>query len=269
MKNTTADGKILIDENDDIVTVTISRKQYANNLPFHLLRELHDAIKQIAEREKPPRALILTGDGTQAFAGGLDPVELIDADVEMGLRLSELGQATCNLLATMPIPTIAAVNGIAIGGGCELSLACDLAFAAPNAQFVQIEVLAGLLPGFGGTFRLAQRVGTLRARQMIYTAKWVDAETALKWGLVLDVVAQEELLERCRAEAKAIALSDFGAIAEAKRSIAAAAETAWLLSNAVERRAFAARFGTEAMHDAMEKILAANLLEPYTRAASN
>ena len=269
MKNINDTGKILIEEADAIVTLTISRPMQANNLPFNLLRELHDAIKHIAERKPRPRVLILTGAGTQAFAGGLDPLELVNANAAQGLLFSELGQNTCNLLATMPIPTIAAVNGIAIGGGCELALACDLAFAATNARFVQIEVLAGLLPGFGGTFRLAQRIGTMRARRMIYTGELIDAETAKEWGLVFDVVAPEKLLERYRAEAELIIRSDSESIAEAKRAITAAAEVPWLVSSAIERRAFAARFETKTMHDAMDKILEADLLAQYSQPSSH
>lgn len=246
---------ILVEQSGGVATITVNRPAAHNILDREALRDLHAAVRSVAEQETRPRALILTGSGDEAFIGGLDPAELVRLPPEEGLAYSELGQQTCNLLDSMPVPTIAAVNGIAIGGGCELAMACDLTYASTHASFTQIEVLAGLLPGFGGSYRLSRRVGTMRARRMIYSAEVVDAHAALGWGLALEVVEPERLLGRCREVAAEICRNGAEAVAEAKRILTASGELTLSASNALERRAFAARFGTQEMQERMTRVV--------------
>ena len=243
-----------IERTGGIVTITIDRESANNTLNGDTLRELRDTLLGLSEERPLPNAIILTGAGNKAFAGGLEVAEMLNGDSISGGGQSRLGQEVCNLLDRIPIPTIAAVNGIAVGGGLELSMACDIAIASENAIFSQVETQAGLIPGFGGTWRLPQRVGTMRARYLTYTAEALDAQKALGWGLVMEVVPSDQLLTRCREIAAQIAASDPAAVAEAKRVISANVDLTLEASNIIERRAFAAFFDTDEMHKRMARI---------------
>ena len=179
-------------QDGEVVTITIERPDAFNALNRVTHEALNAAVRAVAAMDPLPRVLILTGAGEQAFAGGLDPSELVDFGPSTGEYMSRVGQETCLFLDRMPVVTIAAVNGVAVGGGLELSLACDLVVASPNARFIQVEAYAGVIPGFGGTFRLARRVGQMRARLMSYTGRPVDAETGAAWGLALEVVPADQ-----------------------------------------------------------------------------
>lgn len=242
-----SNSHLLVEHDEGLITVTINRPGWDNRLNKEVLCELHTAILEATWTTPTPRALILTGSGSRFFAGGLDPGELTGMDPVGGGVMSALGQDVCNELEKAPFPTIAAVNGVAAGSGCELVLACDIAIASSAAKFAFPEVAVGLLPGFGGTVRLARRVGTMRARFMIFTAQPVDVATAVNWGLVHEAVPPEQLMVRCREIAAAISGNAAGAVAEAKRMIVSGADLTIATSNALEGRAFAARFGTEEM----------------------
>ncbi len=246
---------LLIAEAEGIVTLTINRPETFNQLSTAALQELLHAVQAVATATPRARALIVTGSGEQAFIAGLIAADLVTHTPQEGSAASELGQAICRELERMPIVTISAVNGMAIGGGSEIAMACDLSVASTNAKFQQIEVLAGLIPGFGGTWRLARRVGAMRARLMIYAALLIDAPTARDWGLVLEVVEPAQLLPRCREIAASIAANSAEAVAEAKRVFNAGSELPLDAANDIERRAFAALFGTADMQQRMQHVI--------------
>ena len=144
------------------------------------------------EADRTLRALILTGGGEKAFVAGADIAEMSKLTPLEARRFAEAGQRTFERLEALPIPTIAAVNGFALGGGCELAMACDLVYASEKARFGQPEVNLGIIPAFGGTQRLQRRVGPARAMEMILTGDMADAATAKAWGLALEVLPPGE-----------------------------------------------------------------------------
>ncbi len=169
-----------------IALVTLSRPKALNALNHELVGELGALLDHLAATEL--RALVLTGAGQRAFAAGADIKEMAAFSPAEAEAMAVRGQAVLRTLETFPAPTIAAVRGFALGGGCELAMACDLVLAAPTAVFGQPEVKLGVIPGFGGTWRLAQRVGRQRALELMMTGRNVPAEEALSLGLVLEIV---------------------------------------------------------------------------------
>jgi enoyl-CoA hydratase len=155
----------------------------------------------------------------------------------------------------LPVPTIAAVNGFALGGGSEIALACDLVYASANARFGQPEVNLGIIPGFGGTQRLTRRVGLMRALEIVMTGDHYDAAKAKEIGLVLDVLAPADLLPHAIAQAKKIASRGPVAVALAKRAVHAGADADLGVANELERQAFAASFATEDAREGMKAFL--------------
>ena len=156
-------------------------------------------------------------------------------------------------LEALPIPTIAAVNGYALGGGCELALACDVVFASMRAKFGQPEVGLGIIPGFGGTQRLVRAVGLQRARSLIFTGDYVAAARAVEMGLALETTLPDELIERCRKFARQIAVKAPVAIAQAKRTINQGADADLTTGLALERQAFSLLFGTADQKEGMKR----------------
>ena len=168
---------------------------------------------------------------------------------------SGLGHRVFHLLESLSLPTIAAVNGYALGGGCELAMACDLIYASERARFGQPEVGLGVIPGFGGTQRLARLVGRARAMELIFTAEPVDAAKAKEIGLVLEVLPPDKLIEHCRAVAAKIAARGPLAVAQAKRAIVFGVDADLRSANELERQAFAVLFGTEDQREGMRAFL--------------
>jgi len=158
-------------------------------------------------------------------------------------------------LEALPIPTIAAVNGLALGGGCEIVMSCDLIYASSEAHFGQIEVGGGIIPGFGGTRRLARRVGTQRAKELIFTGEIIDAKCARELGLVLEVIAGEQLLSHCQEVAQKITAKAPLAVSQAKKMIVASADLPLAAANNLERQAFASLFGTNDQKEGMTAFL--------------
>jgi enoyl-CoA hydratase len=224
------------EEADGVVTLTIDRPQDENFLDGDVLREMAHVFDAIDALH--PRALILTGAGDKAFFGGVDPKYLYAMGGTEGQAASALGQEICMRLERAPYVTIAAVNGQAFGGGLEITLACDLALASPSALFSQIEGMVGLVPGFGGTFRLQRRVGIQRARWLTYSASFFGAEEAKAFGVVLEVVPSAMLLSRAREMAAACAKSSAAAVADAKALITLGSEAPLSAHQEAERRAF-------------------------------
>ncbi|MCB2306291.1 short-chain-enoyl-CoA hydratase [Clostridium estertheticum] len=194
---------IILQMEDKVAVLTISRPKALNALNSETLKELDLAIDEIANDDKI-YAVIITGAG-KAFVAGADITEMKDLDVMGGRRFGNLGNKVFRKLETLEKPVIAAVNGFALGGGCELSMACDIRIASVKAKFGQPEVGLGITPGFGGTQRLSRLVGLGMAKELIYTAKIINAEEALRIGLVNKVVALEDLLVEAKALANTIA----------------------------------------------------------------
>jgi enoyl-CoA hydratase len=205
-----------VERDSGVGVVTIDREQALNALDLATLTELRDRLSELAEDDST-RAVVLTGAGEKAFAAGADIKYMSGLDVEQARAWGALGHETTALLETMPKPTIAAINGLALGGGCELALACDLRYATARAKLGQPEINLAIVPGWGGTQRLARVCGVGVAKDLIYTGRTVNAEEALRIGLVHEIA--DPVLERAMEVAHALTEKSGGALALAKRLI--------------------------------------------------
>ena len=187
-----------------VATVTLNRREAMNAFNTQVLRELLEQLVALGHR-KDVGAVILTGAGSKAFAAGADIAEMRDKTPAEGKEFAELGQMVTTTLERIPQPVIAAVNGYALGGGCEMALACDIRLASENARFGQLEINLGIIPGWGGSQRLVRLCGPAFARDLIYTGRMADAEEALRWGLVNAVHPADRLMEETRKMAETIA----------------------------------------------------------------
>ncbi len=188
---------ILTEIKNNVLVITINRPDKLNALNKQTIEELHELLVD-AENDKSIRALIITGSGQKAFVAGADIAEFSNFSVEEGKQLSSLGHFKIfNFIENYSKPVIAAVNGFALGGGLELAMACHIRVASANAKMGLPEVSLGVIPGYGGTQRLAQLVGKGKAFEMIVTADMLGAEDAYKWGLANYVTTQEELVAKC------------------------------------------------------------------------
>jgi len=193
---------IRVEREDAVALVTIDRPEALNALDVGTLTELRDRLRELADDEST-RAVILTGAGEKAFVAGADIKYMSGLDVGQAKEWGALGHDAGRLLETMPKPTIAALNGFALGGGCELALACDIRYAASNAKIGQPEVNLGIIPGWGGTQRLARVCGLGVAKELIFTGRVVDAHEALRIGLVNAV--HDPVLDKARETAGLLA----------------------------------------------------------------
>lgn len=245
---------IKLDVDGAVATITIDRPKALNALNAQAVRELQQAVDEVA-CNAAVRALILTGAGEKAFVAGADIAAMAEMTVAQAHAFSSAGHRLCATLEALPIPTIAAINGFALGGGCELALSCDLLYASEKARLGLPEVTLAVIPGFGGTQRLARLLGRSRAKELIFTADMIDAPKAKELGLVLDVVPADKLLTHCREVATKIASRGPLAIAQAKRVIEQGADIS--LSNAceLERQAFSALFGSADQREGMKAFL--------------
>ena len=172
-----------------VAIVTVSRPEALNALDVATLTELRDVLRELAD-DAEVRAVVLTGAGDKAFVAGADIKYMSGLDPEQAKAWGALGHEAGRLLETMPKPTIAAINGFALGGGCELALACDIRYAGPRAKLGQPEINLGIVPGWGGTQRLSRICGLGVAKELVFTGKTIDAEEALRVGLVNAVSEQ-------------------------------------------------------------------------------
>ena len=235
---------ILIEKQDNIAVITINRPTKLNALNKATIQELHDGFKTLNE-DKSVKAIIITGSGEKAFVAGADISEFANFSVEEGGKLAAQGQELLfDFVQNLSTPVIAAVNGFALGGGLELAMACHFRTASTNAKMGLPEVTLGVIPGYGGTQRLAQLVGKGRAMELIMTAGMIDAETAKNYGLVNHVVAQEELLDFTKGIASKIVNNSSVAIAKAIEAINANFEDG-TNGYEVEIKNFGLSFGTE------------------------
>jgi enoyl-CoA hydratase len=187
---------------DAVAVVTVDRQDALNALDLPTLTELRDQLRALAQDDEI-RVVVLTGAGERAFVAGADIKYMSGLGVDEAKEWGALGHETGRLLETMPKPTIAAVNGFALGGGCELALACDIRYASSNAKLGQPEVNLGIIPGWGGTQRLARVCGLGFAKELIFTGRTVDAEEALRIGLVNAV--HDPVLDKARETAALLA----------------------------------------------------------------
>jgi enoyl-CoA hydratase len=193
---------IRVDREEAVAVLTVDRTEALNALDIATLTELRDRLREAAA-DNGVRALVLTGAGEKAFVAGADIKYMSGLDVAQAKAWGALGHEAGRLLETMPKPTIAAVNGFALGGGCELALACDLRYASSGAKLGQPEVNLGIIPGWGGTQRLARVCGLGVAKELIFTGRSVDADEALRIGLVNGV--HDPVLDKAREVAALLA----------------------------------------------------------------
>ncbi len=237
-----------------ITTLTIARPEKLNALDPTVVQEIGSAVHEVSE-SKDVRCLIVTGAGDKAFVAGADIASMKELDVQGARSFAHAGHRALHALETLHVPAIAAVNGFALGGGCELALACDFIYAADKAKFGQPEVNLGVIPGFGGTQRLARRVGIAMARELVYTGAIIGAEEALRIGLVNRVLPAAELMGAVKKVAETIASKGPLAITEAKRALLEGEEKPLREANDLEIEAFARCFRTEDQKEGMAAFL--------------
>ena len=187
-------GFLKIEQLDQITVMKVSAPKSLNALNSTVLKEIDHFVSHLDTTQT--RVLIVTGDGEKAFVAGADISEMAHLYEKEGYEFSKIGAVAFRKLETLPIPVIAAVNGFALGGGCELAMACDIRIASNKAKFGQPEVGLGITPGFSGTYRLAKLVGQGYAKEMIFTGKAIRADEALRIGLVNAVYEPEELMDK-------------------------------------------------------------------------
>ena len=245
-------NNVMLEVADQIATVTINRPKSLNALNTETLTELNQCFTEL-EKRKDVRVVILTGAGSKSFVAGADISEMVNATPAEGRAMSLLALETFNKLENMPQVTIAAVNGYALGGGCEICMSCDIRIAAENAVFAQPECGLGIIPGFGGTQRLARLIGKGRAKELIFTCDRIDAQEAYRVGLVNKVVPAEELMAACQKMASKILSKASYAVSLAKSVINAGMDMDLTNGLKLEADAFAVTFAT---HDKQEGMTA-------------
>ncbi len=209
---------ILFKIEEQIATITFNRPKVLNALNEASLKELSDAIDKVAGDEDI-RVLILTGAGDKSFVAGADITEFLKFNALKAKIFSEMGHGIVNKLQELPIPVLGAVNGFALGGGCEIVIACDFIYASENAMFGLPEINLGIIPGFGGTQRLPRLIGKNRAKEMIFTGKMIPAAEAQSMGLVNKVCAQDQLMDEVLKVAKIIISKGRVSLRAAKQAI--------------------------------------------------
>lgn len=188
---------LLTSLDNNVLTITINRPEKLNALNKKVFTDLDSVINEI-EKNPDVKSAIITGAGTKAFVAGADISEFGGLSKEQAIAMAKRGQDIFSRIESCNKPIIAAINGFALGGGCELSMACHFRIASDNAKFGQPEVNLGLIPGYGGTQRLVQLIGKGRAIELLISGNMIDANTALQYGLVNYVVKQEDLLSKAR-----------------------------------------------------------------------
>ncbi|MGH3013861.1 MAG: enoyl-CoA hydratase-related protein [Gaiellaceae bacterium] len=241
---------IALELRDGAAIVTADRPEAMNALDLEHLEALRDRLAELAADDEA-RTVVLTGAGEKAFVAGADIKYMQGLDVLGARRWGELGHECGNLLETMPKPTVAALNGFALGGGCELALACDLRLASTNARLGQPEINLGVLPGWGGSLRLARATTLGFAKELVLTGRQVGAEEALERGLVNAVHEPGELMEKTLELCRELAAKSPVALAYAKEAVNLALQGDHRANLATEARLFAMLFATEDQQEGM------------------
>lgn len=235
-----------------VCTLTISAPKSLNALNSVILKELDSFITNI---DKNVKVLIITGDGDKSFVAGADISEMVNLNNIEGENFGRLGAQVFRKIEVLDIPVIAAVNGFALGGGCELAMACDIRICSDNAKFGQPEVGLGIIPGFSGTYRLAKLVSMGYAKEMIYTGKVIRADEALRIGLVNAVYPKEELMGAAVAMAQKICSMAPIAVKYAKQCINAEYDLDADAAIAYENKVFGQCFATKDQKEGMGAFL--------------
>jgi enoyl-CoA hydratase len=236
-----------------VALLTLDRPKALNALDRATLERLRARLAELAG-DRTVRAVVLTGAG-RAFAAGADIAEMRGLGPVEAEAFSRLGHAALADLEALPVPTIAAVNGYALGGGCELALACDWIYASTKARFGQPEVNLGLIPGFGGTSRLVRRVGPAWAKELILSGEPIDADTAVRIGLANRVFEPEALVDAAVAAGETIAKKGPIAVSLAKRVIQEGQDADVRVAHALEQQAFGLVFASEDRGEGMDAFL--------------
>lgn len=247
-------NNLLLEVQDNIALLTINRPKALNALNSETLAELNDCLADLEKREDV-KVVILTGSGEKSFVAGADISEMVNATPKEGRAMGLLAREAFCRLENMPQVTIAAVNGYALGGGCEIAMSCDIRVASENARFAQPECGLGILPGFGGTQRLARLVGKGRAKELIFTCDQIDAQEAYRMGLANHVVPQAELIDYCKAMAGRIMKNGPYAVTLAKQAINTGYDTDLDSGLKLEANLFGLSFSTEDKKEGMTAFL--------------
>lgn len=236
---------------ESVGTITINRPSKLNALNVELLSELKELLLEIKKDEVfAIKGVILTGAGDKAFIAGADIAEMSDMTPSDAYTLGQLGQQVTVLIETLQVPVIACVNGFALGGGCEMAMCCDFIYSTDNGIFGQPEVKLGLIPGFGGTQRLAKLVGRNHAKEMIYTGRNVKAAEAKELGLVLKTFAsREQMIEEATKTIKTIHANSSFAVSIAKKVMNEGIDLTITEGLQLEKRQFSGIFSSEDMRE--------------------
>lgn len=240
-------------DNGAVCTVAISAPQSLNALNSTILGELEDFVDQLDCNKY--RCLIVTGDGEKSFVAGADIKEMADLNAAQGQTFGAKGARVFRKIETLPIPVIAAVNGFALGGGCELAMACDIRICSSNARFGQPEVGLGIIPGFSGTVRMARLVGMGIAKELIFSGRTMKADEALRIGLVNAVYEPAELMDKAREMAERIAANAPIAVRYAKQCINNEYDMPADEAIAYESKMFGQCFATEDQKNGMQAFI--------------
>ena len=240
------------EHNEGITVLKISAPKSLNALNSTILKELDDFVGHL---DAQTRVLIITGDGEKSFVAGADISEMAHLNEPQGKEFGGLGAQVFRRIELLPIPVIAAVNGFALGGGCELAMACDIRIASSKAKFGQPEVGLGIIPGFSGTYRLPKLIGQGYAKEMIYTGKVIRADEALRIGLVNAVYEPEELMGKAMEMAAMMLKNAAIAIRLAKQSINEGYDLDADAAIALENKLFGQCFATKDQKEGMDAFL--------------
>ena len=250
-----------LEKKDQFAVLTINRPEALNALNDEVISQLDRVLDSIDPAEV--RCLIVTGAGQKAFVAGADIAQMSGLTKAEGEAFGKHGNDVFRKLETLPIPTIAAVNGFALGGGCELAMSCDIRLCAETAVFGQPEVGLGITPGFGGTQRMARLIGPGKAKELIYTARNIKAPEALSVGLVQAVYPAEELMEQAEKMATRIAGNAPIAVRACKKAINDGLQVDMDAAVAVEEKLFGSCFETQDQKNAMTAFVEKRKHDPF------
>ena len=249
----TRNSTLLIqDHSPGVRVIAVNRPEALNALNTHVISDLKHELQKASD-DPSVRVVVLTGEGTKSFIAGADILEMKDKLPEEGVEFSQRGHDVAKLLELMPKPTIAAVNGYALGGGCEMAMACDFIVASEAATFGQPEVGLGIIPGFGGTIRLAKLVGQARAKELIFSGRRIKAVEAQQMGLVARVLPPEGFMAAVIELAVQVSRHSAAAISKSKQLMNEFSESVGLNSKIdAEAHAFGRLFGSPDQREGME-----------------
>jgi len=242
---------VIYEKSEGIATITLNRPEAMNSFSTELINEVIHCLED-AGKDDATRVIILTGAGEKAFSAGADIKAMIGMNALKARELSRNGYRICKTIEKLEKPVIAAINGFALGGGCEISLACDFRIASEKARMGQTEINIGLIPGWGGTQRLARLVGKAKAKELVYTGKIIDAKTAEQIGLVSMVVPAEQLMAAARQFAQELAGKAPVALKVAKALIDNGLETDLETALALETEGFCVVGSTEDLQEGVK-----------------